>query len=345
MRRAVTLVLASAFLFSTSFALDVQYTEEQKITGGAATGAMKMAGIFSKDARQAMQGSTMTVSLKGNKMRHESSLGTAQIFDLDARRVIDIDLKHKTYSVTTFEQMKEQLAEAKRKAAEEQAKRAGKKGDDTKVTIKPKISITPGTGSKEILNYTAKETKVRVDMEMEAQDSKGNNQSGNTWVNSDNYVAPVKGYEEVKRFYMKMAKELDWVPGAVMQNNPNFQINQPMVEYKKRLNEMNGMPLLSYVSVGMGPNPGTTGQNAAPTPEKKEGNAITKGLGGMMGGFGRHKPKDSSDDDIAKSGSPQTGGSLMDMTTTVTSVSNSPVDAALFDVPAGFKQVEKKEPK
>ncbi len=342
MKRAVTLVLASAFLFTCTFAFgDVQYTEESKITGGAASGAMKMAGMFSKDARQAMHGSTITISLKGNKMRHESSLGTAQIFDLDGRRIIDIDLKHKTYSVMTFEQMKEQVAEAKRKAAEEQAKRSGKKGDDTKVTIKPKISISPGAGSKEILNYSAKETKVRVDMEMEAQDSKGNNQSGNTWVNSDNYVAPVKGYDEVKRFYAKMSKELDWVPGAVMQGNPNVQINQPMIEYKKNLEKLNGMPLLSFVSVGMGPNPGTTGQDAAAAPEKKEGNAITKGLGGMMGGFGKHKQKDSSEDDSAKAPSAQ-GGSLMDMTTTVTSFSNSAVDAGLFEIPAGFKQVEKK---
>ena len=106
-------------------------------------------------------------------------------------------------------------------------------------------------------------------------------------VNSDAYIAPVKGWEEMKRFYNKMAKELDWVPGAMF--GGDAQISQPMVGYRKSTANLNGMPLVSYVSVGIGPNPGTTGQSAqaSPSPEKKEGNVISKGIGGMLGGFGK----------------------------------------------------------
>jgi hypothetical protein len=172
----------------------MQYTEQSKITGGVAVGAMKFAGVFSKDARQATSGTTSTVSFKGNKMRRESSNGLAEIYDLDGKRIINMDMKKRTYSVVTFDEMRAQLEEAKRKAAEEQAK---KKGGDTQVKIAPKIAITSGSGSKQILNYTAKEMKTRVDMEMQAQDAKGKNESGNMWVNSDAYIAPVKGYEEM----------------------------------------------------------------------------------------------------------------------------------------------------
>jgi hypothetical protein len=336
MNRAVSSFCAVALFLSTSatcFA-DLQYTEQSKMTGGVAMGAMKFVGVFSKDARQTTGGMTSTLSFKGNKMRRESSNGLTEIYDLDGKRIINIDNKKKTYSVVTFEEMRAQIEEAKRKAAEEQAK---KKGGDTQVKIAPKISITNGGGSKQILNYPAKEMKTRVDMEMQAQDDKGKNQSGNMWVNSDAYIAPVKGYEEMKKFYIKMAKELDWLPGTMF--GGNTQISQPMVEYRKTTANLNGMPLLSYVSVGMGPNPGTTGQAAAaaePTPEEKKG--VMKGLGGMLGGLGKKKQNDPPPD-----ASGQASGSLMDMTTEVTSVSTATIDASLFEIPDGYKQIEAKK--
>lgn len=317
--------LALLLLTSSCFA-DIQYTEESKITGGAASGAMKFAGVFSKDARQAMQGSTITVSVKGNKMRHESSLGTAEIYDLDARKVITIDLKKKSYAVATFDEIRAQMEEAKRKAAEQQAK-SQKGKSDGQVTITPKIKITPGENTKQLLNYKTSEMKMRVDMEMQGQDENKQTQTANTWVNADDYIAPVKGYDEVKRFYVRLAKELDWVPGAVF--GGNAQINQPMIEYRKSAATLNGMPLLSYVSVGMGPNPGTTGQAAAEATPEKKGNVVTKGLGGM---FGRKNKQNDSEASAGKT------ASLMDMQMTVTSISNKPVDAALFEVPAGFTE-------
>jgi hypothetical protein len=328
---ALTLVLPAAIACRA----DVQYTEQSKITGGAAAGAMKVAGVFSKDARQATQGTTVTISVKAGKMRRESSLGTAEIYDLDGRRFINLDLKHKTYSVTTFDELRKQIQEARRKAAEQQAK--SHKGSDTQVKITPKIRVTPGSGSRQILDHTTKEVKTRIDMQMEAQDAEHGSQTGNMWVNADTYFASVKAYEDVRRFHLRMAKELDWVPGEALSGS-NVRISQPMVEYRKNLDSMTGMPLLSYVSVGAGANPGTTGQSASGQPEKKDsGNVVTKSLGGM---FGRKKKQDDSAQ--PQDGS-NAGGSLMDMTTEVTSITPGPVDAGLFEIPAGFKQVDPKK--
>jgi hypothetical protein len=339
MNRFISSVLALclAVLPHLSCFADIQYTEQTKVTGGALAGAMKVAGVFSKDAKQATQGTMTTVSVKGNKMRRESSLGTAEIYDLDGRRVINLDLKHKTYSVLTFDEMRQQMEEARRQAAEKQAK--AHKGSDAQVKITPKIKVTPGSGSKHILNYAAKEVRTRIDMEMEAQDAEHGGQSGNMWVNADTYSASVRAYDDVKRFNVRMAKELNWVPGAAF-NNANVRIGQPMVEYHKSLVNMTGMPLLSYVSVGSGPNPGTTGQTVGQAAQEKKdsGNAVSKGLGGM---FGLKKKK--QDDSDAQGVSSSASGSLMDMTTEVTSITPGSVDAGLFEIPAGFKQVEPKK--
>ena len=337
MKRGIALLLASLLLLSLStpcFA-DFQYTETTKITGGAAVGAMKFAGVFSKDARQATQGTNATISFKGNKMRREDSLGQIEIIDLDGRRITQIDTKKKTYSTITFDEMKARMEEARKKAAEQQAKR--NKEQPSQVKITPKVTITPGSGTKKLLDYTAKETKMRVDMEMTSDDPKAKGQTANMWVDSDSYIAPVKGYDEVKRFYQRMAKELDWVPGTVLGANP--QIAPAMVEYRKSATALNGMPLSSLVSVGMTGQPGAPQQTSHDDQKQSSGNPISS-IGGL---FGKKKKKDDAAQDDQSNAKPSGApGSLMDTSTEVTSVSTSAVDASLFKVPDGYKQVESK---
>jgi len=105
MKRGIagTIVALLLFSLSTPSFADFEYKETTKITGGAAVGAMKFAGVFSKDARQATQGTNATISFKGNKMRREDSLGQIEIIDLDALSITNIDTKKKTYSTMTFD--------------------------------------------------------------------------------------------------------------------------------------------------------------------------------------------------------------------------------------------------
>jgi hypothetical protein len=338
MKRGIALSLASILLFTlyTPCFADFQYTETTKITGGAAAGAMKFVGVFSKDARQATQGTTSTISFKGNKMRREDSMGQIEIIDLDGRRITQIDTRKKTYSTVTFDEMKARMEEARKKAAAEQAKR--NKEQPSQVKITPKVTITPGTGSKKLLDYTAKETKMRVDMEMTSDDPKAKGQTANMWVDSDAYIAPVKGYDEVKRFYQRLAKEMDWVPGTML--GANAQIAPAMVEYRKSATALNGMPLLSLVSVGMAGQPGAPQQTSRDDQKQSGGNPITSGIGGL---FGKKKKKDeAAQDDKSDSKPSGAPGSMMDTTSEVTSVSTNAVDANLFKVPDGYKQVEAK---
>src|SRR5262249_47876607 len=146
---------------------------------------------------------------------------------------------------------------------------------------------------------------TRIDMEMESQDPNKPG-SANTWVSSDSWIAPVKGYDEVKSFYMRMAKELDWVPGAVL--GPNVQMNMASVELRKSTARLTGLPLLQYTSMGIGqPGSPSTSQTQ---PQQQSGNPITKGLGGI---FGRKNKQDNAQQQ-SSAGAQTTAGSLMDMT-------------------------------
>jgi hypothetical protein len=116
-----------------------------------------------------------------------------------------------------------------------------------------------------------------------------------------------------------------------------------MVEYRKSATALNGMPLLSMVSVGMAGQPGSPQPTSHDDQKQSSGNPLSNGIGGL---FGKKKKRDDAAPQDDKSGSTPAGtpGSLMDTTTEVTSVSTTAVDASLFQVPAGYKLVETKSP-
>ncbi len=317
---------------------DFQYAETSKVTGGSMLKMMKVAGVFSKDAKQITQGMNSIVSVKGNRMRRDDGQGNAEIFDLDHRQIIHIDAKHKTYSVMTFDEMRAAIEEARRKAAEQQAKQKGQK---TQVKLTPKLSVTPGQGSKVLLDHTARETKMRMDMEMQSDDPKAQGQTVTMWFTSDAWLATVKGYDELKRFNLKLAKELDWLPGTVL--GGNVQIAPAMAEFQKDSAKLEGFPLLQLVSYGMVGQQGTAQQDDKGS--SGPAGSVARGIGGVFGLGKKKKKDDAAPQDDKSSGADSKNAptnSFMDMTIEVTSISADSLDASLFNIPDGYKKVDAK---
>ena len=111
------LVGALACMGSSAVFADFTYEQTSKVTGGAMAGAMKLAGAFSKQAREPM---VSTVMVKGDRMAHQSR-DHIQVIDLNKENITDIDLQKKTYSVTTFAQMTEALRKMSEKMNQKQA--------------------------------------------------------------------------------------------------------------------------------------------------------------------------------------------------------------------------------
>lgn len=336
---------------------DFKYSETSKITGGAMMGAVKFVSVFSKDAKQSMAPTTRTVAVKGNKLREDQSDGKIQIIDLDGRRFIQIDPQTKTYGIMTFEEMKQAMqrkqAEMQAKMKEEQAKPPDK-AQTTNVKITPKFESSETGASRTILGLPTKEVKAKVEMLMESDDPKTKGQQVSTVVNTDQWIAEdVPGYSEIRQFYLKMAKELDWVPGQVTQGMANSNMQISLAELRKsNLAHITGMPVVTYVSMTLGGN-AAAGQAAAqqppppPPPQQHEDDsipttasgAVMKGLGGM---FKKKKEQQKQQESQAANPNPaSTPGSLMDMQTEVTSYSSDSLDASLFAPPAGYTQTQK----
>ncbi len=377
MRKSVAiLAIVTSLGWTVTGLADFKYSEQSKITGGMMAGMMKFAGHFSSKANQPI---ITTRCLKGNRLRIDNaSENTAEIIDLDGRRMIHIDNQKRTYSILTFEQMKAALEnmQQKMKASQDQK--------NAQVTLTPKVDVTSTQNTRTILGQEAREVKVKMDMQMQATDTeKQQSGSGSMSFVSDQWLAPgVPGYREIQEFYKRMAQSINWVPTSGM-FNINPQMAKGMEELKKNSTALEGLPMLQYISMYMGGMNGQPGQpQASPQPNQQgsaqsgsqssnggtpdseaknqapssPGSAISQGVGNMLGGFGgfgRKKKKqqdqqqqDASQNPAPASGSAQTpppatsSNSFMDMTVEVTSFSSESLPSSLFDIPEGYKQVE-----
>jgi hypothetical protein len=334
---------------------DFKYTETSKITGGAMKGAMKFAGVFSKQASQAMQPIVTTHYVKGNSLRTDNPDGKIQIIDIEGRRIIDIDTQKHTYSVITFEQMKAAIQNAQQQAQKKMDQ--DPKAKNAKANVNVKFKVTPGTGTREILGQTTNESKVEIEMEMQAQaqDAAQPGQpsgpvSGTIVTTMDMWVAPsVAGYQELAKFYVQMSKDLDWVPPSNIHVDP--RASQSLNELQKNSANLKGFPLLQYMTMTMAGQQDSSGSaaqksngsassssssNSDSTPTSLSG-AMTKGLGGMFGK--KKKQEDTPDQSAQNPPPPSTPGSLMEMTIEVNSYSDSRLESSLFEVPAGYTLV------
>jgi hypothetical protein len=138
----VLALAGSPFLFA-----DYTYQQTTQITGGSILHMMKMVGAFSSQARKAGDPVVSTIYLKDNRMATVNQ-DSIEIIDLDKETITHIDNIKKTYTVMTFDQMKQQIANARQEMEKKQAEQpaspppSNPNADDVKVTYDVKVRKT-----------------------------------------------------------------------------------------------------------------------------------------------------------------------------------------------------------
>jgi hypothetical protein len=88
---------------------------------------VKFAGALSKQSRQMTDPITSIVLVKGNQMARINK-DSVEIIDLDKKTITRIDIAKKQYSVTTFQQLRQQMEDsipaASKEKGEQQVLRA-----------------------------------------------------------------------------------------------------------------------------------------------------------------------------------------------------------------------------
>ena len=355
------IALGLCTLLATPSFADFRYDETTQITGGTVVSMIKLAGAFSKDAKKAMDPVTSTVLVQGNRMARINPDRT-EIIDLGKETITTIDPRKKQYTVVTFEQMKQQMEEAQKKAQEQQAK--GKPSQPQSTDAEPpkmnfKVNVRNTAATKKVAGLDTKESILS--MELEATDQQSG-QKGSLAITNDMWLAlEIPGYSEVRDFNERFARKMGMIFGDVFK--PSMAAMQPgsaegMAEMVKEMSKLKGVPVMQVMRMGStangeplpaaseAPLPASNGPampSAGDVAKQSATSAIASKLGGF-GGFGKKK-KDPAQDQPApdQSQSSQTASPtqsvLMESSTQLSSFSSAPVDSSQFNVPAGYAQV------
>ncbi len=117
-RIALTLAL---ILPAALHAADYTYQQTTQLIGGSLLHMMKTVGIFSSQARHIGDPIVSTIYLKDNRLANVSP-DNIEIIDLDKETITNIDVQKKTYTVMTFDQMKQAIANARQQMQNQQPK-------------------------------------------------------------------------------------------------------------------------------------------------------------------------------------------------------------------------------
>ena len=325
---ALAIILAVAAV--QAIRADVRTDQKTKIEfGGALGGVINFFGGKN-------DGVTSTVAVKGDRKATLNDT-TGQIIDLNEEKIYDLDMKRKTYKVTTFDELRRRMEEARKKAEEDARKNEGRakepvaeKDPDAK-EMEVDFSIE-NTGQKKTINgFNTQQSVMTITVR---EKGKTLEQSGGLVVKSDIWLAPtIAAMKEVTDFEIRYAQKLY---GSMLSGVSAEQMAVALAMYpmmKDAIAKMNaegskleGTAIQTVTTMTAVP----SAEAAAQAAKESESESKPKGLGGMLGGMLAKKmaPKKEGDG----KGSP-----FMTLTNDVLKVTTD-VTAQDVAVPTGFKE-------
>src|SRR5881397_3705396 len=199
-RTRIAIALTFCVLAASSYSLEADVRADQK-------GRVEFGG------KAAREGVATTVAVRGDRMSTLSE-STGQIVDLAEEKIYDVDMKRKTYKVTTFDELRRRMEEA-RKKAEEDARKAEAKEKKTE----PPPS-QPDKNAKEVeIDFNVKETGQKktingfdtheVVMTIAVREKgKTLEESGGLVLTSDMWMAPrIAAMKEIADFQMRYMRK------------------------------------------------------------------------------------------------------------------------------------------
>lgn len=325
---AFILLVAAA---TTTVSADVRTDQRVRFQLGGAIG--KLVNIFG--GKGARDGVTSVVAVKGDRKATMSD-STGQIIDLAEETIYDLDLKKKTYRVTTFAELRQQMEAATREAeksardqASEPSPPAAKDPAAKEYEVDFDIKNTPETRTINSFNTTKSVVTVTVREKGRTLD-----ESGGLVMTTDLWMTDsAPSTRDLVDFDQRYAQKLygPVVAGASAQDMAMAvamypQMKPALDKMRAEGGKLSGTAILTDTRIESVP-PGTANQAAAAPPAPEE--PRKRGLGGMLGGLkkmAQGAEKDSS-----------APARALIMTTSVEMLKlTTDVDAASVALPAGF---------
>jgi hypothetical protein len=225
-----------------SLEADVRADQKTHVEFGGMVG--KIVNIFGGKA--AREGVTSIVAVKGDRKATLNDT-TGRIIDLNDEKIYDLDLKKKTYTVTTFAELRREMEEAQRKAAEQVRREPAPAGAQKSQPAEPdknapQVEIDfdlKNTGEKKIISgFDTHEVVMTITVR---EKGKTLEEAGGLVLTSDMWMTPkIAAMREVADFDLRYARKMMGpvaVEGASAQQMATVMAMYPSI--KDALGRMN----------------------------------------------------------------------------------------------------------
>ena len=297
-RTAAALAATLLVLSSHSLGADVRADQKTRLEFGGMLG--RMFNLFGGKA--AKEGVTSTVAVKGDRKATMNDQ-TGQIIDLAEEKIYDVDLKKKSYKVTTFAELRRRMEEAQKKAAEDARQQEGREAppaaspapDEKQMEIDVDIKET---GEKKVINgFDTRQVIMTITLR---EKGKTLEQGGGMVTTTDMWLAPkIAAMKEISDFDVRYAQQLygGMFAGASAEQMAAAMALYPMM--KQAMGRMtvegaklDGTAIMTTVTMEAVKSEEQMAQQTAATAEQKP----ASGLGGLLGGFAKKAAGKKGDD-------------------------------------------------
>ena len=347
MRRLVVCVFAGLCIASASTVVSADIRSDQRVRFQLGGAVGKLINIFG--GKGAREGVTSVVAVKGNRKATMSD-STGQIIDLSEEKIYDLDIKKKTYKVTTFAEIRKQMEDARREA-EKSAREAERETptepsqpaekDPNQKEYEVDFDLKNTGAARTINGFNTTQTIMTITVR---EKGKTLNDAGGMVMTTDMWLTPnAPSTKELMDFDLRYAQKLygPTVTGASAQDLAMAMAMYPQM--KPALDKMRaegtkveGTAILTEMKMEAVP-PGTADQPSAALatpeaqPEQKKGR-----FGGLMGGL--KKMAEASNQSNSGNQKPQRSVFL---TTSVEMLKlTTDVAADAVAIPAGFRETK-----
>ncbi len=331
-RNRIAAVCAATLLVLSTHPLGADVRADQKTHIEFAGMLGRMFNLFGGKA--AKEGVTSAVMVKGDR-KATMNEQNGQIIDLAEEKIYDVDLKKKSYKVTTFAELRRRMEEAQKKAQEDARKQEGREAppspsDEKQMEVDVDIK---NTGEKKVINgFDTHQVIMTITLR---EKGKTLEKGGGMVTTTDLWLAPkIAAMKEISDFDLRYAQQLygGMVAGASAEQMAAAMALYPMM--KQAMGRMttegaklDGTAIMTTVTMDGVKSEEQMAQQAAATTEEKP----AAGLGGLLGGLAKKAAAKKGDDES------KARATFMTSTSEVLKVATA-VSATDVAVPVGFKE-------
>lgn len=330
---ALTVALAAAPAYA-----EVKKEERNQVSFAGVLG--KVFNLFG--GRSAREGVLSTVAVSGDRKMTTAGDNTAQIVDLKEEKIYDLDVRRKTYKVTTFEEIRRQMREAEAKARESASKEPSSqqpsKNDGKEMEVDFNVKSTGQT--KAINGFDTRQVIATITVREKGkkiEDSGGVVMTVDTWLSkSAPSLKEIADFE--RRYWEKLAGPISAVDAQQMATVVAMFPGVKDAFARLSKEDLGGTSIQSTTTMEAVKSAEQMKQEAAGgSSASSDDKSNPLSVGGAIGGFMRRRQQKQETEAGAKPNANPARSTFMTINNDVLKIVQN-VTAADVAMPAGFKE-------